>query len=102
VVKVFDDPAQQFSVLVAYGTSPKTDQLRSGEFVIAKHEVAAYSLAGLSYTSKFSFRNTAQLPYNSEWFTVPPAAPHGQTPRLGLLHLSLMQRVRAAWDATQG
>lgn len=114
VVKVFEDivestieanardtAAPGYIVLVAYGTSQKTDQLRSGEFLIAPREAAAYQLAGLSYATKFSFRSTVELPYNSEWFKVPPGAPHGQIPRLGVLHPSLMLRVRAAWDAAQ-
>ena len=99
VVKVFDDQTPHFIVLVAYGTSQKTDQLRSGEFLISDRETAAYQLAGLSYSTKFSFHSTAELPYSSEWFKVPPGAPNGQTPRLGVLHPSLMQRVRAAWEA---
>jgi len=45
IVKVFDDQAPHFIVLVAYGTSQKTDQLRSGEFLIADHEAAAYQVA---------------------------------------------------------
>ena len=101
IVKVFDDRAPHFIVLVAYGTSQKTDQLRSGEFLIADHEIAAYQLAGLSYSTKFSFHSTVELPYSSEWFKVPPSAPNGQTPKLGVLHPGLMQRVRAAWEAAQ-
>lgn len=101
VVKVFDDETPHFMVLVAYGTSQKTDQLRSGEFLIADHETAAYQLAGLSYSTKFSFHSTVTLPYSSEWFKVPRGAPNGQTPKLGVLHPSLMQRVRAAWGAAQ-
>lgn len=101
LVKVFDDQAPRFVVLVAYGTSQKTTQLRSGEFLIADSELAAYQLAGLSYPTKFSFHDTAELPYNSDWFKVPPGAPNGQTPKLGVLHPSLIQRVRAAWHATQ-
>lgn len=101
VVRVFDDETPHFIALVAYGTSQKTTQLRSGEFLIAEHEIAAYQLAGLSYSTKFSFRNTVELPYNSDWFKVPPGAPNGQTPKLGVLHPSLMQRVRAAWEAAQ-
>ena len=99
VVKVFDDQTPHSIVLVAYGTSQKTDQLRSGEFLITDHEAAAYQLAGLSYSTKFSFHSTVTLPYSSEWFKVPPGAPNGQTPKLGVLHPSLMQRVRAAWEA---
>lgn len=99
VVKVFDDQTPHFMVLVAYGTSQKTDQLRSGAFLITDHEAAAYQLAGLSYSTKFSFHSTVTLPYSSEWFKVPPGALNGQTPKLGVLHPSLMQRVRAAWEA---
>jgi hypothetical protein len=101
VVKVFDDHPPHFTVLVAYGTSQKTDQLRSGEFLIADRETAAYQLAGLSYSTKFSFHKTVELPYSSDWFKVPPGAPNGQTPKLGVLHPSLMQRARGAWDAVQ-
>lgn len=101
IIKVFDDQAPHFTVLVAYGTSQKTALLRSGEFLIADHETAAYQLAGLSYPTKFSFRNTAELPFSSEWFNVPPGAPNGQIPKLGVLHPSLMQRARAAWEAAQ-
>ena len=101
IVKEFDDQAPHFIVLVAYGTSQKTDQLRSGEFLLAGHETAVYQLAGLSYSTKFSFHNTVELPYNSEWFKVPPSASNGQTPKLGVLHPSLMQRIRAAWEAAQ-
>ncbi len=101
IVKVFDDQAPHFIVLVAYGTSQKTGQLRSGEFLIADREAAAFQLAGLSYATKFSFHNTVELPYSSEWFMVPPGAPNDQTPKLGVLHPSLMQRVRAAWEAAQ-
>jgi len=95
VVKVFDDQASHFVVLVAYGTSQKTDRLRRGEFLIADRESAAYQLAGLSYSTKFSFHATVELPNSSEWFKVPPGAPHGQTPKLGVLHPSLMKRVDA-------
>lgn len=101
VVKVFDDNPAQCVVLVAYGTSQKTDQLRSGEFLIADHQAAAYALAGLSYSTKFNFHNTVELPFHDAWFKVPPGAPHGQTPKLGTLHPSMMNRVRAAWDAVQ-
>lgn len=102
VIKVFDDQAPHFFVLVAYGTSQKTDQLRSGEFLISSKDAAAYRLAGLSYPTKFSFHSTVELPFNDEWFKVPPAAPDGQTPRLGILHPSLISRVRAAWEVAQG
>lgn len=99
VVKVFDDQAPHYYVSVAYGTSQKTSQLRSGEFLISNTNLAAYRLAGLSYDTKFSFRSVVELPFNQKWFKPPPHAPHGQIPKLGVLHPSLMRHVQAAWEA---
>ena len=87
-------------VEVAYGTSQHTDRLHSGEFLIAPADGDAYALSGLSYPTKFDFRNRKELPYSEEWFRVPPHAPHGQTPKLGVLHPSLVRRARAAFDAS--
>ena len=104
VVKVFGDNAPQYVVLIAFGatgTSQKTDSLLAGEFLIAQMDRAAYKLAGLSYPTKFNFKQTVELSYNEEWFKVPPVAPHGQTPKLGVLHPSLMRRAAAAWAAVQ-
>jgi hypothetical protein len=88
-------------VEVAYGTSQGTDQLRSGEFQISPPDGEAYALSGLSYPTKFDLRNRKELPYNDEWFRVAPHAPHGQTPKLGVLHPSLMRRAKAAFDAAR-
>jgi len=101
VVKVFDDHLPHCYVLVAYGTSQKTNQLRSGEFLISNLDAAAYRLAGLSYPTKFNFHSVVELPFNDQWFKPPPHAPHGQIPKLGVLHPSLMRRVQAAWEAAQ-
>ena len=101
VVKVFDDDAPRYAVLIAYGASQNTDRLLAGEFLIAAVDRAAYKLAGLSYPTKFGFKQTVELSYNEEWFKVPPAAPQGQTPKLGVLHPSLMRRASAAWAAVQ-
>lgn len=101
VVKVFDDDAPRYSALIAYGTSQKTVRLHAGEFLVAQTERAAYKLAGLSYPTKFSFKQTVELLFNETWFKVPPTAPNGQTPKLGVLHPSLMRRARLAWEAVQ-
>lgn len=101
VVKVFDDHLPHCYVLVAYGTSQKTSQLRSGEFLISNLDAAAYRLSGLSYPTKFNFHSVVELPFNDQWFKPPPHAPHGQIPKLGVLHPSLMRRVQAAWEAAQ-
>ena len=40
---------------------------------------AAYEAAGLSYDTKFDLKQVLDLPFTTEWFSVPPAAPQGQT-----------------------
>ncbi len=92
-----DDESMVF-VSVAYGTSQKTDRLYSGEFLItqSKHP-AAYSSAGLSYDTKFNLKNILELPFNDAFFSVPPHAPHGQSPKLGTLHPSMVRIAAAAF-----
>ena len=86
-------------VVVAYGTSQGTTRLHSGEFLISPTDGEAYRAAGLSYPTKFDLRQTQKLPYTDEWFRVPPTPPYGQTPKLGILHPSLMRRAEAAFAA---
>lgn len=86
-------------VEVAYGTSQKINMLHAGEFAITPADQAAYEAAGLSYPTKFNLGETSELDFNDEWFAVPPGTPHGQTPKLGVLHPSLMRRAKAAFDA---
>ncbi len=101
VLAVFDDDAPQFTVQVAYGTSQKTTTLHWGEFSILRdRNPAAFEAAGLSYDTKFNLARALDLPSATEWFSVPPAAPHGQTSRLGTLHPSLVLAVQAAHGAT--
>ena len=87
------------AVRVAYGTSQRVNALRSGEFAITPDDGAAFALSGLSYPTKFDFRNTQILPYTDEWFAVPPSPTHGQIPKLGTLHPNLMKRAEAAYRA---
>lgn len=86
-------------VIVAYGTSQKIGDLHAGEFAILPDNAAAFAAAGLSYPTKFNLGRTFELDYNDVWFGVPPGAPHGQTPKLGILHPSLMRRAQAAYAA---
>lgn len=87
---------------VTYGTSQKTDRLYSGEFRIAKGEhPAAYASAGLSYDTKFDLGKVLELPFNDDYFSVPPHAPHGQNPKLGTLHPSMVRIAAAAFAATR-
>lgn len=89
-----------FTVRVAHGTSRRTTSLYRGEFGIRRvANPAAFTAAKLSFDTKFDLRRCVDLPYTSEWFQVPPAAPHGQVPRLGTLHPSLVRAVQAAYQA---
>lgn len=102
ILVVFDDHSPQFEVRVAYGTSHRTTSLHRGEFAIFRERnPAAYTAAGLSYDTIFDLTQVLDLPYTSEWFSVPPAAPHGQTPKLGTIHPSLVRAVEAAFRATK-
>jgi len=84
---------------VAYGTSQKVDDLHAGEFAIRPADGIAYEVTGLSYPTKFNLGRTSELDFNDLWFAIPPGAPCGQTPKLGILHPSLVRRARAARDA---
>lgn len=87
------------AVEVVYGTSRKLDRLYAGEFLIVEEDGDAFAASGLTYATKFDTLRSVFLPYHGEWFAVPPGAPHGQTPKLGVLHPSLMHRAKAAYDA---
>ena len=100
VLVVFDDDAPRFEVRVVHGTSQRTTALFRGEFSILRSKnPAAYQAAGLSYDTKFDLKQTLNLPYTTEWFSVPPAAPHGQSPKLGTQHPSLVRALEAAYRA---
>ncbi len=88
-------------VRVAYGTSKKTGRLQAGEFLVSPQDGAAYAVSGLAYPTKFDLGRAFDLPFNDTWFNVPPRAPFGQNPKLGLLHPSLMRRAKAAFAATK-
>jgi hypothetical protein len=71
------------SVTVAYGTSQALSRLHAGEFAITRAEnPAAYATAGLSFDTKFDFRQAVELPWNEDFFAVP-----GRAPRDRLLQL---------------
>jgi len=90
-----DDPA----VEVIYGTSRKLDRLYPGEFSIVLEDGDAFAASGLNHPTKFDTARSVFLPYNDDWFFVPAGAPYGQTPKLGVLHPSLVRRAKAAFAA---
>ena len=85
---------------VVYGTSQRVDHLRVGEFAILRTaNPSAFALAGLAFDTKFDFKAALMLPWTDQFFKVLPRAPHGQTPKLGILHPSLVRAAKAAHDA---
>lgn len=75
VLDVFEDEKTGDPwVIVAFGTSQRTDDLRSGEFLVNRlHQPDQGS--GLDKPTKFSVARTrlAELPYNDKFFAPPPS-----------------------------
>ncbi len=91
------------AVTVAYGTSQGLQRLHKGEFAITRQgNPAAYGSAGLSFDTKFDLRQSVELPWNEDFFAVPARAPHGQHPKLGSLHASMMRAAHAAYQVVRG
>lgn len=87
-------------VHVVYGTSQRVDRLKAGDFAFLKaNNPSAFALAGLAFDTKFDFKVIVELPWTDQFFKVPPRAPHGQNPKLGTLHPSLVRAAKAAYDA---
>jgi hypothetical protein len=87
-------------ITVIYGTSQRVDKLSAGEFAITRlGHAAAYKASGLSYDTKFDFKQTGNVPWTDEFFAVPPGAPNGQRPLMGTLHASMIRAAAAAHAA---
>ncbi len=89
-------------VSVVYGTSQHLTRLKTGEVAItqAKH-AAAYALAGLAYDTKFDFKVVVDLPWSDRYFKVPVRNPHGNTPKIGTLHATIVRAFHAAHCAAE-
>ena len=101
LVLAIGETARGSVAVVAYGTSRKVDPLYAGEFRITVLDGPAFEVSGLSASTKFNLARTSELDYNDVWFAVPPGAPQGQTPKLGILHPNLVRRAKAAYDAAR-
>lgn len=87
-------------VHVVYGTSQRVDRLTAGQFAIRKLDSpGAFALAGLAFDTKFDFKVMVALPWGEQFFKVPLRSFHGQTPKLGTLHATLLHAARAAHGA---
>ena len=103
VLSTIENEDGQLFVCVAYGTSQKTNRLYRGEFLIANSQnPISYRSAGLSYDTKFDLNNHIELPYNDAYFSIPPTAPFGQNPKLGILHPSMVKAAAAAFQSIHG
>jgi len=85
---------------VVYGTSQHLDALKTGKVAITQAKnPAAYALAGLAYDTKFDFKVMVDLPWSDRYFKVPTRSTHGNTPKLGTLHATVLHAVEAAYRA---
>jgi len=87
-------------VSVVYGTSKNVTRLKTGEVAITQSgQPAAYVLAGLAYDTKFDFKVIVDLAWSDRYFKVPPRSPHGNTPKIGTLHATVLHAVEVAYRA---
>jgi hypothetical protein len=87
-------------VRLVYGTSKNLTRLSSGEVAITQSKnPAAYALAGLAYDTKFNFKVIVELPWTDRYFKVPTRNLHGNTPKIGTLHATILHSVEVAYRA---
>jgi hypothetical protein len=81
---------KRFKVLIAPGTSQKTDRLYGGEFCIGNDEDGnALKVAGLYKPTKFQLNRLVWLPYSSDFFGIPDWIPGARSPKIGSLDTSI-------------
>ena len=87
-------------VSLVYGTSKNLTRLRSCEVAITQSKnPAAYALAGLAYDTKFNFKVIVELPWTNRYFKVPTRNLHGNIPKIGTLHATILHSVEVAYRA---
>ncbi|CAM7591436.1 hypothetical protein KLQUCP338B2_24940 [Klebsiella quasipneumoniae subsp. similipneumoniae] len=92
-------------VIVVYGTTQRTgkDELYDTEFVIRKTD-QDFEFTGLAHDTKFNFERRVQLPYNSDYFSIPhpTRAKTFTDPRIGILPFSYESSLKkAAFNAKE-
>lgn len=83
-------------VIVAFGTSANWNVAKPGEFRVQPTDPSGFSETGLQKPTKFCLRRDrlAKLPYNDEWFDIPPERrSSGTTPKIGVLSHSAYGQV---------
>lgn len=75
-------------IVVAFGTSKKTDKLYPSEFLIAKADGdEPFAMSGLSYDTKFDLSRKMILPFTTEFFSKAPKKNNVPFPKLGSVHI---------------
>ncbi|MBN3196329.1 hypothetical protein [Pectobacterium versatile] len=92
-------------VIVIYGTTQRTgeDELYDTELVIRKTD-QDFEFTGLAHDTKFNFERSVQLPYNSEYFSIPNPTRFKiyTNPRIGILPFSYESALKkAAFNAKE-
>lgn len=83
------------AVEVIYGTSQKTNRIYPSEFVLDPSD-PGFKISGLSYRTKFDFRQKVKLPFDSDWFSQAPKVVNSPLPKLGTLDSCYFIAARAA------
>lgn len=105
ILDVFEneEASGEFWVLLAMGTSKKISELRAGQFTVVPDNGNSFLKSGLPSPTKFSFERSclAKLPYNDQWFDVPPQRRGRQsTPKVGIVdRAAYSQKIAAAGQA---
>ncbi len=89
-----DDPLQ---VRVAYSSG---NTLRVFPWELVVDPVASpdeFRSAGITSLTKFCLAQAVTCEYTSEWFSVPPIARYGRTPKLGEITGQLMDNLKIAY-----
>ena len=84
---------QRGAVVVAYGTSQKTDNIYPDE-VLLDQKSPAFGVTGLKKTTKFNMSRIETMVLSDENFLI---APNGQV-SVGVLHPSMVDQVAQAWS----
>lgn len=96
-VLVLSSNGDDNTVIVAFGTTQKTDNIYPEEFFLMDDGSSEFLQSGLSYSTKFDLYRLAKLKFNSDHFckakgpslNVPP-------PKLGSLHISYGKKLKVA------
>jgi hypothetical protein len=87
-------------IMVAYGTSQKTDphSIYPGEFVMDPQD-AGFSVSGLTYRTKFNLADRVKIPFDSNWFEPAPGLDAATPlPKMGIMHPSYFKAAKKAQD----